>query len=530
MGIPASEEGGNPLTDSPAVQIILSLLKLADHPGDTIARFHVAHSPLGPLIDFADHQRLDRALALAGDIRSRLLHQGYGPSILHWAELLEASCDRRDRNRLHQFVELAYSYQPIATLRTTDFLLYVEGERVADPTTAEVRVMTVHQAKGLQFDIVVLPDLDVALTGQADSCVVGQPSPTQPIDRVCLYRNASIQKLLPPELQELFDTSVRRDVNEAMCVLYVALTRAIHALYMIVTPSAANEKTLHKTPAGLLRAALTNGQRLEAEEIAYQTGDPHWYQQAESRVIGRPAAAAHQAQVAVQLAPMPADSRLDHTAPSQLEGGGRIAATRVLDLGSSIATTRGTLIHALFEQVTWLDETVPDPAQLRRVADKLSSTGLNVAQQLHAFERMLAMPDISAVLRRDFYQPPRAPDLQRAIPTRLTEKRLRSEVHNERRFAVRDQTRLLSGSIDRLVLLYDGEELVAADIIDYKTDSCSQGNESELERLVTFYRPQLEAYRRGVATMFRLSEGQISARLLFVSAGVARSVVPERRT
>ena len=46
-GIEASEEGGNPLLDSAAVQLVLSLLAIADHPGDTIARFHVAHSALG---------------------------------------------------------------------------------------------------------------------------------------------------------------------------------------------------------------------------------------------------------------------------------------------------------------------------------------------------------------------------------------------------------------------------------------------------------------------------------------------------
>ncbi|HVW03038.1 MAG TPA: UvrD-helicase domain-containing protein, partial [Planctomycetaceae bacterium] len=45
----ASEEGGNPLTDSAAVQYLLSLLTIADHPGDKVARYHVARSPLGPI-------------------------------------------------------------------------------------------------------------------------------------------------------------------------------------------------------------------------------------------------------------------------------------------------------------------------------------------------------------------------------------------------------------------------------------------------------------------------------------------------
>ena len=52
IDLPASHEGKGQLTDSVAVQAVLSLLKLADHPGDTIARYHVACSPVGRLFQF----------------------------------------------------------------------------------------------------------------------------------------------------------------------------------------------------------------------------------------------------------------------------------------------------------------------------------------------------------------------------------------------------------------------------------------------------------------------------------------------
>ena len=63
LGIEASEEGGNPLIDSPAVQVILSLLTLADHPGDMVARFHVATSPLAAPRGAGRSRRLARRLA-----------------------------------------------------------------------------------------------------------------------------------------------------------------------------------------------------------------------------------------------------------------------------------------------------------------------------------------------------------------------------------------------------------------------------------------------------------------------------------
>src|SRR5690606_13408454 len=54
LGVDASEEGGNPLTDSAAVSAVLALLRLADHPGDRIARYHVAKTPLGELVGYTD--------------------------------------------------------------------------------------------------------------------------------------------------------------------------------------------------------------------------------------------------------------------------------------------------------------------------------------------------------------------------------------------------------------------------------------------------------------------------------------------
>ena len=182
------------------------------------------------------------------------------------------------------------------------------------------------------------------------------------------------------------------------------------------------------------------------------------------------------------------------------------------------------MIHALFEQVVWLDDGAPDTLRLRRIAEPLATCGLDVDEQMTAFQHMLTMPDVNAVLRREFYGMPRDPSLQQALAAAGAAAPLRAVAHNERRFAVRDGSRLLSGIMDRLVLLYDGNRLVAADIIDYKTDAADRDDVAQLDQRVEFYRPQLDAYRKAVATMFHLSPRQICARLLFVSAGVMRAV------
>ena len=514
LGINASEEGGNPLTDSAAVQVVLSLLKLADNPSDTVARFHVSQSPLGAPVGITNSTGDETVLAQARTIRRALLVDGYGQLIYRWAEFLAPSCNARDRNRLQQLVELAFGFQPLSTLRTTEFLRYVEHQRVSDPTAANVRVMTVHQAKGLQFDVVVLPDLDDDLVGQRSTFVVGRTDPTKPVDRVCLYRNESIQSLLPDELKQIFEDAIHERVNESLCRLYVALTRAVHALYIIVTPSRRNERNLPKTTAGLLRAALTDGQKNDPGSVAYEHGDQLWHKrETDKRRSAEPQETTKDVEPPIEFKLRSSEEGrtvgLDYTSPSSLEGGSQVRVSRILQLESSMALARGTLIHAWFELIEWLDDGWPEETRLREVAEQIDTAGLNVNVELQRFHELLKWPSITAPLQRSFYK--------------NEDSKLRPEVYNERRFVVVDDDRLMSGSVDRLVLFFNSDQIVAADVFDFKTDVV-EPDSVKLEEAVEHYRPQIEAYRRAVSAMFHIPTNQVSGRLLFVTPGIVKII------
>jgi len=522
LNVPASEEGGNPLTDSAAVQLVLSCLQLADHPGDSAARFHLQHSPLG------DTLQAEGApwLRFAATVRRQLLEEGYGPCVYRWARQLAPHASRREQSRLEQLVELAFEYQGQASLRPGDFARHIQQLRVSDPTGADVRVMPIHQAKGLEFDIVVLPDLDAPLAGQSDPFVVGRDDSTSPVRFVLRHANAQVRALLPGEVQAMFEADTARSVSESLCVLYVALTRAVHALHMVVPPGG---KSLPKSCAGLLRAALTDGHPLGPGELAFHGGDPHWYRNP-GRAASVPAAEDH-AQPApavpaeVRLAAGTGGSRrgLEGVSPSGLEGGGRVLLGKHLAWKQSTGRSFGTLIHAWFEQVKWLEDGAPDRQQLRQVAARLGDACGDIDPEAVAgrFQEMLAHPVIAAALRRSAYQPPRDLPLAQPILEQLAAQPLTLTVHNEQRIAVQLGTQLLSGSIDRLVLLRRGDEVVAADVLDFKTDQVTEG---ELPEKVEFYRPQINAYRRAVSLIWRLPVERVSARLLFVGPGALCNV------
>ena len=63
LGIEVSQEGGNPLTDSAAVEMVLSALMMAEHPGDGRWAFHLSASPLARIEGFGP----DMVRAMAED-------------------------------------------------------------------------------------------------------------------------------------------------------------------------------------------------------------------------------------------------------------------------------------------------------------------------------------------------------------------------------------------------------------------------------------------------------------------------------
>ncbi len=521
----ASEEGGNPLTDSPAVELLLSLLRLADHPGHSTAAFHVATSPLGAPLKFTDHTDRAAAQRLALDIREQLLSHGYGRVIYGWTKLLSPQCDARDLGRLMQLVELAHVLDGGGLRRPDDFILQVESRRVEDPTSAPVRVMTVHQAKGLEFDIVVLPQLDKNLKGQVPQLVIERPDPLGPIGRVCRYASETVQKLLPREMQPMFQSWGEGLVSEQLCVLYVAMTRAIHSLDMIIAPSAENEGKWPKTWAGMLRSALVDSAAAPPETVLFEmpNGGADWDVASNGREKSREVASGGRSSTAATPAvaePLKLGLRsgkrrrgLDATSPSRLEGTGKIDARLLMRLDSGGSLARGKLVHAWLEQIAWLEDGLPPEAVLRQIAGPLiagaqAENGLRLDDELTRFWRLVEKPSLSRALSQSLL-PALSADASR-------------ELRREWRFAHRRGDTIIEGAVDRLVLTRDADRWLSADILDFKTDAVSDANAAKAR--AEYYRPQVQAYREAVAAIFGLPADRITARLAFVELDLLLSI------
>ena len=506
-GVEASEEGGVRLTDEPAVNVILSLLHLARHPGDSRSAYHVMHSPLGRALGLHSSPSATRpspegARRVASRLRQELADAGLARTVNRYVVALHPHVTARSRSRLRQLLDLAYRYEAESGGRDEGFVAFVEGTKLEDPSSSAVRVMTVHQAKGLQFDIVVLPQLEKNLSGQAPPALTARDPSTHELRGVSAYFSQTLVKLYPA--LSVFHTDLyEREIRDSLSVLYVALTRAVHALHMILPPPPASQGKLRETFGGILRGALAPAQDCVEGAVLYEIGDPNWLDHDDSPA---PPTTSARRPPAPRLA---ANRRsiLRRATPSSLHGGDSVRLSDCFRLESGGALRRGSLFHGWFELVEWLDDGAPADAQLFASGRKMGFPEDELNALVASFRDTLRTGAIRRLFERATY-------LERVSPPAGA---WHVESHRERRFAIRDGDQLLSGSFDRVVTLARGGRIESAAVVDFKTDTIP--DEDAVTRSTAQYAPQLAAYRRAACHVFGLEDSQVSTQLAFVRAG-----------
>ncbi|MGD2124340.1 MAG: UvrD-helicase domain-containing protein, partial [Gemmatimonadota bacterium] len=518
LGIPASGEGGTPLTDAAPVNAILALLRLADHPGNRLARYHVAHTPVGELVEYTDHQAGAEANRLARRIRGQLLRDGYGVTLDRWAKALDSSCDTLERARLLQLVELGFGYDADRTLRPGDFVRLVEKQGVEDPSGAPIRVMTVHQSKGLEFDVVVLPHLYQSLeqAGGRDPVVPLRDETTGRVVQVHPATNKTVRTLLP-HLQRAHEQNRAARLRDEFSALYVAMTRARFALHMLVPADGERGEGSSKSLARILRAALSPGE--PADEIGktlYHHGDSRWFEELKpgdfDGVIGAAAEPPPAAGMAGPVPLKPAEGarirNLARRSPSAMEGGETLdlAAHLRLDLKGD-ARLRGSVVHAWCEAVGWMEDGLPDLADLEKLARR-EGPGLSperIREWIADFREWMEAPAVRAALSRSAY--PAGARVERELP-----------------FLHRIPDGILQGYIDRLVVWEEDGRVAGAEVLDFKTDVLEASDPEAVSGKVAFYRPQIDAYREAVAGRYGLESSAVAGKLLFLRPGLMKEL------
>jgi ATP-dependent exoDNAse (exonuclease V) beta subunit len=545
-GVEASKEGGNPLTDSPAVAATLSLLHLAQHPADAAARFHVACGPLGPLVGLNEHPEPALDSQALAKLRDRLDREGLANVLASFQHALAPSLSAHALDRYQQLIELAVDLTEQGPLPVEEFIAAVESRGVEDPRAQRVRVMTIHKAKGLEFDIVLLPELDHRWQLRSDQVLLRRDTPLSPPAVATVYPSALIQAL-SPEAKRTFEHAHAGLVYEELCSLYVALTRAVHHLEIFVNPATALNPAEPSGPntitaAKLLRAAL-NPRQADPGACLWQSGDEHWTKPArahtpaptappastppadagETQPVGPRTASSSRPSARTTPANTPA-WRWSRASPSGLEGSGRALPLDELlrpAQAPSVGRHRGSLLHAWFELLEWADRPLPAEPALLAAAAALGVREDEARAAIPAFQDALARSAVRARLSSGHY-------------AQRWGDGLTLDVRREWPFAQRTTPegpataapRLLVGSMDRVVIARERTPTAPgparhAEVLDFKTDNVDPRNDADaFARRVEHYRPQILAYRAALARRLALPPERVNAALLFTQAGV----------
>jgi len=544
-GIPCSEEGGNPLTDSVAVNVILAAMQLADHPADSVSAFLVSHSPVGELLGIAPHfSPNDPAFAPAchrggKGLRQRLQDEGYGATCLWLARTLFDQGTERERLRMEMLVNQATEFDLQGSLRPGEFVRRMEALRITDPTSARVRVMTIHRSKGLEFEAVIAP-LYGTKSGwcpQSPETVCSRDPNTRHINRIVRYVPSELRPMLPPDLQDVFEAYESGKIRESLCLLYVMLTRAVRDLTVIVGPGATPDKS---SPEGVLLATLGATGTGQASGVVHQTGDPEWFRKPAADRPSVPSRNRTSDDAGFYLPdqepagltalvreprskrgstwqrPSGHDSYKPRTG-SQLLGLARLdRATRPDGDSALTGRQRGIVLHRLYQDLEWIDtktrlpDKIPDN-QFLAASDPSGQPAILVAE----FKRQIALPQTAALLNRTSYLNHVRTEFLKPDHTLL--EALEVRVKNEFPLVASLGTEMVEGFVDRLVLIYEGSRLIAAEIVDYKTDEIPAEAASKLAQ---HYGDQLWRYRDGLAVQLGLERTSIHGRIAFVFPGV----------
>ncbi len=363
---------------------------------------------------------------------------------------------------IEEFVNLALAYEQINTPSLEGFLFWLEqGEteikRDMEKTRDEVRVMTVHAAKGLEADIVILPDTTTLpeAPGRRGELLISDNDVIYPLS----------DREAPPKVKAAKDRAERGAREEHNRLLYVALTRAREQLYIcgFENQSGVREGSWYWHCATAARALGHEEKR--GDEIFWVVGTDT-FRAGPPSDMAPPFTPSLPEWVKIESSRSDSSTRIIR--PSQAYGEPQRA---VLWRTEASGFTRGLLIHTLLARLPDLP-----PAEREAAATRfLHSRGLSaesIADLISQTAAVLGAPDFALVF---------SPSARAEVPIVAD----LSEIASGTR---------LSGRIDRLFV---GEDEVLA--VDFKTE---QHLPTTVEDIPAPYVAQMALYRTALRKVF----------------------------
>ena len=524
--IPVAGSDRMQLTEQLAVEDMIALGEFVILPEDDLALAAVLKSPLFGLTDedllsFAPDRKgsLWNALLAAAKENSRLepaastlrrwrAEADYRPPYEFFASILEnegmrarmlARLGPEAAEPLDEFLNLALQYDERHPPSLQGFLVWLrrlrlEIKRDQEHGRDEVRVMTVHGAKGLEAPIVFLPDTCSVHSGRQPNALLPLVNVPKPVGYGDFFVWPVKETGGHPAIKAGRQAVEAEEAEERNRLLYVAMTRARDRLYVsgFETKNGRGNgcwyDLISDGLAGVCEEVQTADGRKNLRYSCPQTAEPGEPRSATAGLVcpeslpdwaQRPPPRDPAVTIPLtpsRLAPLDTDAGGDPVEQPQSRAGPHESSPSPLALADDYRFLRGTLTHALLEHLPSFPPNRWEEAAKQYVA--LSGQALPEAK------RAGIVAEVLAILRDPQFGALFGPESRAEVP-------IAAEIRDptERRPNLR-----LTGQIDRLVRL-PSEVLV----LDYKTNRPPPQIPAEVPLA---YLLQLAAYRLALGQVF----------------------------
>ena len=484
-------------------QMFLHFFKWLLHPGDVYRENLLCHSSL---------RVMEGQSPAAAWVEWRRTLENSG--IVRVLELLTDGIPCAQNDRIYrEWLNEARSFETGGGA-LEEWIRHIENHTTkSNPPKSCIHVMTFHKSKGTEYDVVFLPFSSIRAVNERVKVVkvVEHESDEAHLHGVLVCPKPADwlkSKNMKMPSNSPYNAVARRwkaeQMEEALNVLYVAVTRAKYANYLFINGYRGRGQTVHAySYSDIISRAMAEFDRSISPEPALsedapilgEWGDSLWYEASAFSETESPLAPESPA---LQLPA--AHARRRKLTPSKMEKSEHESYAGHTAVDGSDAAAFGTAVHALFEQVEWLGQG-EEPEWLagpRSVEEKLVSAAL-------------LQEDIRALYTR---QPGQVAYNEQSIDA--------ISLH-------RGDEVWISGTLDRLVLTHDAAGRVAeAHIIDFKTDIRRGESADEQDaHLCETHRAQMRAYHELIMRAFDLPAEAVRITLISCPRdGVPARAVP----
>lgn len=470
----AGELEKSAMRDNMIAPAFIQALKLAAHPSDSAAAQYLAMTPLHGFADTPEFA--DGALDAAASRQISTLAEKFAKYISDNIKLPETA----DEN-ISRLLETCREFDESELSGIDNFVLFA-GEKKYRISTAEnsVQVMTIHKSKGLGFGTVILPDLHkIAKRGDR-----GLKYLTENIGETNTQRQLTITYFPPkavcalsPVLSQSLEIDAENAAFESICKLYVALTRAERALYVILPEFKFETKDEKFSVKNLILNSFIPELRSSADDKEKKSlfadalalgkishGDELWFEKTKKDQIAEPIKPLEKTGL-----PEAAHAAAPSVAPSKAAG--------EHSAQSADSQRFGKAVHAVFEQIKSVSDTPETCAE--RAAH---------AAAIPADIRESVIEKVVGVLKSTVYAP-------------HFEQREDTEVFTEFPFDAFIDGKIVRGIIDRLAVKKSPDGTAeSATIVDFKSTILKTDAQTR----------QLELYREAVSKLYNLPKEKIT--------------------